>query len=714
MNTAASIYRAPWSALDDDALLAHFRGPRDVHYFVVADADETQPDKIDALLDGQFTFNGETHRLTDATDWLHNPSHDIEWHILLHKFYYAVGLGLAFERSGDARYVRRWVHLIDGWMRVTPPGFIAADVTGRRVQNWIYSLHLLVGHPAHPTDRFITPAFHAKLLRSLHAQVEYLCANLTEKRNHRTLELYAIFMAGVVFPEMSRAAYWRDFALAQTVDNLASDLLSDGVHCELSTDYHHLVLKNALNFRRLATLNHVAVPASFDEHLARGLTFSMHVHKPDGIVPSLSDGDARSYLDLLHQGAMLLGRDDLLFVATQGASGTPPTARVAHFPASGYSVVRSDWGQGAAGFSDAQHLVWDCGPLGEGNHGHLDCLTFELAAFGRSLIVDPGRYTYSEAVDPADGTNWRVHFRGTSVHNTVSVDGLQQTRYEPKAVKPGTRHTRGTVRHKISGPAPDARTIEHHHSAQLDVLHGQARSHAYDAVHDRCIVFVDRQYWIVSDWLDAPTPHDYTLNFQLGVPAQDTTTLSHGATLLSQHNGALLRSPHLLVLQPARDGVHTHLQSGWVSARYGDKHAAPALQSTAQGRHASFDTVLMPWRTTEPTVTVDDVTVDVVGEWVSAAADGALSVHTPPKALRITRELDGQRVVDHWFHAHGCGAQRWHIGHFTFSGRWAFWREDADGRLLQVISHDNAHSSSDPSVFTDTTTRTSTALETTA
>ena len=698
---AGSIFLPPWAGLDDAALLAHFRAPRAVRYYPVADADETRPEKIDALLRGRFEFNGETHQLADPVEWLHNPSADVEWHILLHKFYYAVGLGLAFERSGLEIYVQRWAALIDGWMRATPVGFIAADVTGRRVQNWIYSLHLFVGHAAHDSGAHITPEFHSRLLHSLHEQVEYLCANLTEKRNHRTLELYAIFLAGVVLPEMRRAADWRAFALEQTVANLASDLLSDGVHCELSTDYHHLVLKNGLNFRRLAGMNGVAVPSPFDDALLRGLEFSLHVHKPDGVVPSLSDGDARSHLDLLRQGAELYGRADMLYVATQGAQGTPPQARVAHFPAGGYSIVRSDWGKsggdGATPFTDAQYLVFDSGRLGEGNHGHFDCLNFELAAFGRSLIVDPGRYTYSEAVNPADGTNWRLHFRGTAAHNTVCVDGRQQTRYLPRPIKPGTRHAAGTVRHRISGPAPDAQLLERQHGAQLDLLHGQARSHEYDAVHDRCIVFVDRSYWIVSDWLRATTKHEYRLNFQLGAQAQGLTALCTAA-------GVRVSSPGLLILQPARAGVQTTLRPSWVSARYGNKQPAPALQSTLMARDADFDTVLLPWQGHAPRVTVEDIAVDALTRADTRAdaradslansradtrADEPSAAH-PPRALRITLQADGARWVDHWFHARGHNAARWRIGDFEFSGRWVFWREDAQGRVVRAVSHAGA------------------------
>ena len=660
------IFLPPWDDLSDAALLAHFRAARAVHYYPVADADETRPEKIDALLSGRFEFNHETHELREPIAWLHNPSTDVEWHILLHKFYYAVGLGLAFERSGDPRYVQRWAGLIDSWMRVVPPGFIAADVTGRRVQNWIYSYHHFVTHAARSSTAHIAPAFHRRLLESIHEQVEYLCANLTPKRNHRTLELYAIFLAGVVFPEMRSAARWRAFAMEQTVANLAGDLLADGVHCELSTDYHHLVLKNALNFRRLASLNGIEVPAALDEALQRGLEFSLHVHKPDGSVPSLSDGDARGFLELLRQGAELYGRADMLYVASGGAQGTPPLRRAVHFEASGYSVVRSDWGDDAAPFADAHYLVFDSGPLGEGNHGHFDCLNFELAAFGRSLIVDPGRYTYSEAGE----VNWRVFFRGTAAHNTVCVDGRQQTRYVPKPIKDGSRHSPGAVRHKISGPAPDAHLAERFHSAHIDLLHGRARSHEYDAVHDRCIVFVDRSYWIVSDWLRAPQPHDYALNFQLGAPAQ-------GHTELSIDGGARLRSPSLLMLQPERAGVQAALRAGWVSARYGDKVAAPALRSTLVASDAEFDTVLLPWKEHEPRATLADVGVGTDGRLPGRA----------PLAQQIPLEVDGTQLVDIWFHARGAEARRWHIAGFELLGRWAFWRCAADGRVLHAVSH---------------------------
>jgi uncharacterized heparinase superfamily protein len=656
LSQSASFLGDPWNALDDDALLAHLRSPRNVQVDLVVDADECTPEKIAALMQGHFEFNGETHTLADPVNWLTNPSADVEWHILLHKFYYAAGLGQAYLVTGDASYVDRWMALIDSWMRVTPPGFIAADVTGRRVQNWIYSTRAFIAHGTQPLAQ-LDAGFVRRMLESLSQQVDFLCQNLTPKRNHRTLELYAIFLAGVAFPEMRRAAYWREFALRETLANMQADLQADGVHCEQSTDYHHLALRNWLHVRTLATRNGIQAPPQMDRLLERALEFSMHVHKPDGAVPSLSDGDVRSFLPLLLHGAQLFGREDMRFVASQGAQGKPPASCTAHFPASGYHVLRSHW-SAPPRFAHAQHLVFDCGPLGEGNHGHFDALSFELSAYGRSLVVDPGRYTYSESGD----TNWRVHFRSTAAHNTVCVDGLSQTSYVAKTIKETSRHGKGTVRHKINGPEPQTTLLESTASSELNLLHGRCVSHEYDAVHERCIVFMHQRYWIISDWMSAPTAHDYALNFQLSPEAENHATLS-----LS--DGVQLDSPGLAIAQPLRRGQHTRLASGWVSSRYGHKQAAPALRTHARGRDLRFDTVLVPWYDKNPVLQVADI--KVLGE-------GAVS----QPALRITHSLDNAPVIEGWFHARQAPAQHWRIGVYEFFGR-----ETSDGRIAGAVSH---------------------------
>ena len=664
-----SIFEARWAALGDEALLAHFRSRREVDIDLIVDEEECKPAKIEALMAGRFEFNGETHGLTSPIRWLENPSVDVEWHILMHKFYYSAGLARAYRLSGRRRFAQRWMELVGSWIADTPPGFIAADVTGRRVQNWIYSLRGFVWHGEHHVAP-VPVAFFRRLLESLHEQVEFLCANLTPKRNHRTLELYAIFLAGVAFPEMKRAAFWRAFALQETVNNMRGDLLTDGVHCELSTDYHHLAVRNWLNVRSMASRNGVAVPAEMDRLLEHALGFSLYVHKPDGSVPSLSDGDARGFLPLLAQGADLYGRDDMRWVATQGAAGELPRHLGVHFAASGYTVLRNSWGSQATDFPNAQYLVFDSGPLGEGNHGHFDCLNFELAAAGRSLIVDPGRYTYSEATTAESPENWRVRFRSTAAHNTVCVDGLNQTRYVPKMIKEASRHSEGSLRHKISGPAPDASLREFAHSQAFSLLHGRACSHEYDAMHDRTIAFIDGKYWVVSDALRAPSVHDYTVNFQLGSEAAGRSHLSAGSDVQ-------LESPQLRMAAPRRSGHVAQLHDSWVSPRYGLKQPAPALRFAARAANADFAAVLLPFAGGAASMAVCDVQV--------MAANGE-----PHLALRIEWRSGREAHVDTWFHSHMDEAGLWEFGGLRFFGRWIHLRHGSDGRVRRAISHAGA------------------------
>ena len=635
-------------------------------YFPVPDPEETRPEKIEAIMRERFELNGETHHLPAPIDWTRNPSGDREWHILLHKFYYGVGLGMAFARSGERRYAQKWVELVDSWIERTPVGFIAPDVTGRRVQNWIYAYHYFA---LQGRDPGFDPAFQCRLFGSIHDQIEFLCENLAPARNHRTLELYTIFLAGVAFPEMPHAAHWREFALALILENMRRDLLPDGVQCELSTDYHHLVLKNYLNVRRLADLNRIDVPREMDEHLLRALQFSVHAHKPDGIVPSLSDGDACSFRDLLLQGHELYRRPEMLYVATSGARGTAPARRSVLFPDAGYAILRSSWGGTAELFSDAHYMILDCGPLGAGNHGHFDCLSFELAAFGRSLVVDPGRYTYSEAGE----TNWRVAFRSTAYHNTVTVDGRNQTRYLPGVRKKNPCDPLGTLRHKVAGPAPDATVEAFVTERDVDYVHAIARSHEYDTVHERRVLFVRSDYWIVSDALQSERPHRYDLRFNLGEQARERVGQRHDSETLRY------LGPNLLVAQPADRCTESRIEAGFVSYRYGEKHDAPVLRFTRHGEAAAFHTVLVPFRDVAPQVSVCEAPPVPGAHAFVVTLERAGARHVDHRA--------GARHVDHVLFPLTGEEVDWPLAGVRFRGRFLVLRRSEKGEVLR-LHHD--------------------------
>jgi hypothetical protein len=532
-------------------------GPRPV-FCVVADAYRDRAVAEDVCA-GRFTHAGVTLELGTEPDWLTSTfPPDAEWRIEWSKFYYGLDLAHAYRETGDARFPRAWERLVRSWMRQVPVGFDTSDVSARRVLNWIYAWDSFAA-----ASRFggFSEGFEEELLASLAAQVGHLRRHLTAERNHRTLELYALFVAALALPRLDEDGGLLDFAVAELHRNLLSDVRPDGVHREHSTHYHMLVLRSYLGARENARRFGVTFPDGFDAHLRRACDFALHCRRPDGTIPALSDSDAGDYSDLLALAADLFDRPDYLYAATGGARGVAPERSDVSFPDGGYFIQRSGWG------TDARFLIFDAGAPGDGGHGHYDALSVEIYAHGRPLVVDPGRHTYSE-----HGENWRRWFKGTAAHNTVCVDGLDQTPY--RCGKP-------------KGTAAQSRLLERLSAPALDVLCGEVVSPAYEARHVRRVFFVAGEYWLVCDELGGERPHRYDLRFHLAREAQGRARVeSNGANNVARAPGLALvfAAPHA-----------PRLEDGWVSPVYGVKHPAPVVSVVAEGGAATrFFTLVFP------------------------------------------------------------------------------------------------------------------------
>lgn len=543
--------------------------PRAV-FCVVADAYRDLA-VAEAVATGRFTHAGVTLDLGVEPDWTTRAlPPDEEWRIEWSKFYYGLDLAHAYQETGDERYPRAWERLVRSWIEQVPVGFDSSDVTARRVQNWIYAWDLFAS--ATRPARF-TEGFEEKLLASLASQVAHLRDHLTPERNHRTLELYALFITALALPQLDTDGALLNFALAQLHRNLLTDVRPDGVHREHSTHYHMLVLRSFLGARENARRFNLTFPAGFDEHLECACDFAMHSHRPDGSIPALSDSDTASYVDLLALAAELFDRPDYLYVATSGAQGAQPKHRNVSFPDGGYFIQRSAWEKDGEAFADARFLIFDAGAIGDGGHGHYDVLSVEIAAQGRPLVVDPGRYTYSE-----HGENWRRWFKSTAAHNTVCVDGLDQTPY--RCGKPKGETARGHLLERLSAPG-------------FDELCGVAVSPAYQVRHARRVFFVACEYWLIVDQLSDDHAHRYDLRFHLAPEAWEQTRIESNGT------NSVVRAPGLaLVFDEART---PRLEDGWVAPVYGVKHPAPVVSVVAEGESEScFFTLVAPLDAMKP------------------------------------------------------------------------------------------------------------------
>jgi hypothetical protein len=629
-------------------LLVHFKNRRHVNYLPVSAGKIKHIELADNILKNVFEFNHERYQLAENFDWTVNPSKDIEWHILLHKFYYLKDLVGAYAYTRDECYPKKWMNLISTWVEQVPDGFIDSQVTGRRLQQWIASFNAFISEYRSPS---VTPAFLETLIRSINSQAHYLCHHLTPEGNHRTLELYAIFLTAVTFPELELSAGFLEFSKTRLLENMRSDLLADGVHRELSTDYHHTVLKNYLRFRELAALNGFSLPEECDSLLKAAIEYSCYAHKPDGFIPAINDGDCNSYLGLLKKTLAYYPNDFVRFVSSQGRDGKPPLERSRVFAESGYIITRSEWA--AEDYSDAKYLLFDCGKLGFGSHGHYDLMNIEMAAYGRSLIVDPGRYTYCDNTE--EDINWRQYFKGTSGHNTVVVDGLDQIPYR------GGRPIEAE---------PKAELIRFISTPDFDYVHGRAISHCYPAVHERMIYFAHPDYWLIADSLTTQEQHHYDLYFHLSREAQDHVQVESGEDCI------LINSPNLLIVGIHKPEVSVTIEQGYVSPEYGIKHKAPVIKfSQSQAANADFFTVLYPYRKNPPKLKLLQLPVTLNGhccEQESACA------------LKLEIQAEQGAYTDYLFINRGALKGEFQFGVISCNSHLLFVRVDESGKIVKL------------------------------
>ena len=516
---------------------------------------------------GLFTFAGTSRRLGTEPDWLAAElPPDEEWRIEWSKFYYGRDLAHAFGQTGEARFLRAWELLVGSWIAQAPSGWETSDVAARRIQNWIYAWQEFASARAFAG---LAPGLAERLAASIAEQAADVRANLTPERNHRTLELYALFLVPLALPELDPDLELLAFSVDQLERALRAEFRPDGVHRESSTHYHLIALRSFVGARENARRFGLRFSPEFDAGLERACEFALHCTRPDGAIPALSDADTGRYEDVLALAGELLGRPDLVYASSRGARGTRPSRRHASFHAGGYHVQRSGWGEGTTPYEHERFLIFDCGPLGDGGHGHYDLLSVEIAAAGRPLVVDPGRYTYSE--EPPNLRRW---FKGTAAHNTVCVDGLDQTPYR---------------RGGPEGPVAEGRSLGRVTRPELDLLGGEARSPVYEAIHTRVVAFVADRYWIVEDRLRGERAHRYDLRFHLGPEALGKTSVGPRS----------VRAPDLgLVFAP---GAALRLERGWVAPSYGRRIEAPVVSAVVEGAaEAAFVTLVVPLDAGDP------------------------------------------------------------------------------------------------------------------
>ncbi|CBG69454.1 conserved hypothetical protein [Streptomyces scabiei 87.22] len=592
---------------------------------VPPDAAKRLVAEADLLMDGHAEFFGVVRDDLADPDWWFDPKTgrrapegyafdvpyrsedavgDIKqiWEPSRHQ--YLTQLAAAYAITGDERYAERVAAHLRSWWEANPPlrgvHWLSGIELGIRLLSWVWVRRLLDGWPGAAGLFEGNPVARDQIWHHQRWLAAFASRG-SSANNHVIAEDAGQLAAACAFDWFPESARWRAGALRSLERQLRANTYLSGLNRELATEYHGLVLELGLAALAEADAAGVEVPATVRPVLLR-MTDALAAVVDNRLRPP-RQGDADDGHGLIVDGAgtdrwaSLLATGDAVFgrldwwPAVTGTDVRTPllAALVKPYPENGTELSVTRPASRPTRFADAgmtilrgPREIWvrcDGGPhgfLSIAAHAHADALSLEVRHDGVDVFADPGTYCYHGQPE------WRRYFRSTLGHNTLELDGTDQS------VSGGpflwTRQARSRVLVSDTSGEGTARWCAEHD--------GYAPS-----VHRRRVELTaaSRELRVVDEIHGRHSPRRAVrLAFHLG-PAIAADLVGHRAELTWTRDGedrsAVLDLPGQLAWSAHRGESDPPL--GWYSAGFGRKEPATTLIGTGFADGAEgFTTVL--------------------------------------------------------------------------------------------------------------------------
>ena len=398
----------------------------------------------------------------------------------LSRMQHLIQLALAYRSTKKEEYAEEIIKQIVDWILTNR---YKCGVNWRctmdvaiRITNWVLAMNLIKDYMDNlPFEG--KEYFYKIFYKSLYQHGDFIIHNLEWSEN-LTSNHYLSDIAGLlilaVFTEniFKEAGEWKEFAIKELKKEMFKQVYPDGTDFEASTCYHRLVLELffystffvAQNVKYkvgnkkkdiLSSANDYKTIAEdifgkdYVAQLYKMFDAVLYLLKPNGRMPQIGDNDNGQFIKLYSRDVL-----DMRYLLALGAVFfKEPKWKIKEFFNSNEDIAEImilygekgmeiwnslEWNSleniSSKAFSDSgwyvmrnnkDYCIISCGPNGQngrGGHCHNDKLSFELCIDGEDIIVDPGTYVYTPLPE------WRNKFRSTAYHNTVMIDGKEQSK----------------------------------------------------------------------------------------------------------------------------------------------------------------------------------------------------------------------------------------------------------------------------------------------
>lgn len=359
--------------------------------------------------------------------------------------------------------------------------------------------------------------------------------------NHTLGECAGLIYAGLLFPELPEAAQWFNTGERHFRQQVELQILEDGGNRERSLRY--LVMVADLCGLVAATLEHRErpVPPEIAAATRRSRAFLQALaDEPDGL-PPVGDSD----------DGYTLSRYLRLSWQNNAPTNTAPVT----LHATGITRI-----PGRAAGEQLFFLHSSLGTAAGFGHGHADALSVIYEREGVRLLTDPGTYLYGRNMQ------FRRYFRGTSAHNTVMVDGRDQS-LQPDGTDFGWQRPYESELTRVETLEDGSRVFLAMHNGYLD----------QGIVHWRAVIQQTGDRWVIWDRLigTGTQMHEFSLQWHVDGDVDHTQTCFR---LGNKDRPVYLRITGGI---PGVDRGNGAPPFGWISRTYGTKEPLNTLRALA-------------------------------------------------------------------------------------------------------------------------------------
>ncbi len=387
-----------------------------------ADADKT--------IARDFTVTGVTHnigtgdrvvngRVVRGVNFHAVPSEDMEWTWQVNRFAWMWALAVTsrgyLDLSDNATAEYYAEALVDIYTMFLDDEPVGSAFTWRTIDSAIRIGILIRAFDLIKATRAFTPEFCHRFLSSLVDHGQFLFDFHKVTTNWAFIETINELLLASFLPEVTSTRSWIDDAWSSMDNSVGYSMYPDGGTNEQSIEYHLVIAGNVLDAIDLdRNYDFLTAPPSLLDAGRKMSVFLIHNTMPDGMVTTYGHADLRSPSSHIGLASRLYDGDpEIEYFDHNGninASNPPPRLSVG-FESSGIFVSRTAWND-----PDALYSFFDGGPFGSGYHQNNDLLNVMAYAFGRRLLIDPGRYSYTT-------DEKSLYLRSALAHNTWLVDG---------------------------------------------------------------------------------------------------------------------------------------------------------------------------------------------------------------------------------------------------------------------------------------------------